>query len=152
MELYAPGASSARRGRARSVTVVRPADHGIRVGQVTDVRVGEIGHRLGQACANHADCAVDAGPGGFCLRRSLEQSFPGGYCSISDTRDACEPPHGHFTYLFVSYWFKRCTGDRYCREGYECFPLYGACVPATPVQLEIPEDFDLERDLAPICL
>ncbi len=98
---------------------------------------------LGAPCAVDGECAE-----GQCLVRQYGETFRGGYCvlAIEDAEAAtCEPAHGvGIAWDFHpdgrdTHWFRRCASDRECRqgEGYACDPWWGACVPVSPVALEL---------------
>lgn len=98
---------------------------------------------LGAPCTFDAECAE-----GQCLVRQYGETFRGGYCvlAIEDAAAAaCEPAQGvSIAWDFhpdgrETHWFRRCVSDRECRrgDGYTCDPWWGACVPVSPVALEL---------------
>jgi len=101
------------------------------------------------AIALGAPCSVDADCGeGQCLVRGYGETFRGGYCALAladADAAACEPAQGVPVAWDVlpdgrrTHWFRRCAGDGECRtgEGYACDPWWGACMPVSPVALEL---------------
>lgn len=102
---------------------------------------------LGASCRSESDCM-----GGVCLTRSNGEFFPGGYCVLTveaAEREGCEPEDGiDLPWDFradgaSTHWFLACDSDSECRsdQGYFCDPWYGACMPRSPLALELSPDF-----------